>query len=164
MATRLSFSDSPFATRRPGVRIPSRPPFRNAIYFVAQHSKRHIGQMQENLEEFGTVCASRKLHPAVSRQTSHCYFPVAFLTQPPVPFRMSLISMAFVTDGICGIHRHSQSHGGVRLNFFADVRPPGMPVCGSSSKNGQHAERVTIMIELPVFQYENTVTFTEREC
>src|SRR5580700_3306193 len=33
------------------------------------------------------------------------YFPVAFLTQPPVPFRMSLISMAFVTDGICGIHR-----------------------------------------------------------
>ena len=41
---------------------------------------------------------------AVSRQTSHCYFPVAFVTQPPVPFRMSLISMAFVTDGICGIH------------------------------------------------------------
>jgi hypothetical protein len=29
---------------------------------------------------------------------------MAFLTQPPVPFRMSLISMAFVTDGICGIH------------------------------------------------------------
>jgi hypothetical protein len=26
VATRLSFSDSPFATRRPGVRIPSRPP------------------------------------------------------------------------------------------------------------------------------------------
>jgi hypothetical protein len=49
-------------------------------------------------------CAERKLHPAASRQTSHCYFPIAFLTQPPVPFRMSLISMAFVTDGICGIH------------------------------------------------------------
>jgi len=26
VATRLSFNDSPFATRRPGVRIPSRPP------------------------------------------------------------------------------------------------------------------------------------------
>src|SRR6266446_8658392 len=49
----------------------------------------------------------RKLHPAVSRQTSHCYFPVAFVTQPPVTFRMSLISLAFVTDGICGIHRWS---------------------------------------------------------
>jgi hypothetical protein len=35
---------------------------------------------------------------------SHCYFPIAFLTQAPAPFRMSLISMAFVADGICGMH------------------------------------------------------------
>ena len=35
---------------------------------------------------------------------SHCYFPVAFLTQAPVPFRKSLISVAFVADGICGMH------------------------------------------------------------
>jgi hypothetical protein len=32
------------------------------------------------------ACAYRKLHPAVSRQMSHCYFPVAFFTQAPVPF------------------------------------------------------------------------------
>jgi hypothetical protein len=31
-------------------------------------------------------CVYRKLHPAVSRQMSHCYFPIAFLTQAPVPF------------------------------------------------------------------------------
>jgi hypothetical protein len=48
-------------------------------------------------------CVYRKFHPAVSRQMSHCHFPVAFLTQAPVPFRMSLISMAFVADGICGM-------------------------------------------------------------
>ena len=34
----------------------------------------------------GVDCAYRKLHPAVSRQMSHCYFPVAFLTQAQVPF------------------------------------------------------------------------------
>jgi hypothetical protein len=39
---------------------------------------------------------------------SHCYFPVAFLTQAPVPFRISLISMAFVANGICGIHSMDQ--------------------------------------------------------
>jgi hypothetical protein len=43
--------------------------------------------------------------PSSGLQTSHCYFPIAFSTQPPVPFRMSLISMAFVTDGTCEIHR-----------------------------------------------------------
>ena len=31
-------------------------------------------------------CDYRKLHPAVSRQMSHCYFSIAFLTQAPVPF------------------------------------------------------------------------------
>jgi hypothetical protein len=47
-----------------------------------------------------TPCAYRKLHPAVSRQMSHCYFPVAFLTQAPVPFLHVADFKAFVADGI----------------------------------------------------------------
>jgi hypothetical protein len=51
------------------------------------------------------VCVYRKLHPAVSRQMSHCYFLVALLTRLQSPSCMSLISRTLVTDGICGVSR-----------------------------------------------------------
>jgi hypothetical protein len=56
------------------------------------------------------------------------------LTQPPVPFRMSLISMAFVTDGICGIHNtkrgllklsHFRLSAGSRCNIMLDLAGDG---------------------------------------
>jgi hypothetical protein len=57
--------------------------------------------------------AKQSLQATVHNENSIQRFPVkrhivtsrSPLTQPPVPFRMSLISMALVTDGICGIHR-----------------------------------------------------------
>jgi hypothetical protein len=73
--------------------------------FVLKHFQSEPKRKSLSLNNLDAHCAYRKLHPAVSRQMSHCYFPVAFLTQAPVPFRMSLISMAFVADGICGMHR-----------------------------------------------------------
>ena len=35
----------------------------------------------------------------------HCYFPVAFLTQAPVPFLHVADFKDIVADGICGIHK-----------------------------------------------------------
>ena len=44
--------------------------------------------------------------------------PVAFLTQAPVPFRMSLISMAFVADGICGRHSRLADQVGIPYSSY----------------------------------------------
>ena len=148
-----------FATRRPGVRIPSRPPtsspssttyptLRNSIDVMATPNERRLRaqrtvlawieplvhkkvewdslpaeiklkfepyleemsckpeiRMRKTMETIATTlklrwrtdsppdhlydarldCVYRKLHPAVSRQMSHCYFLIAFLTQAPVP-------------------------------------------------------------------------------
>src|SRR6516164_11681020 len=38
----------------------------------------------------------------------HCYFPVAFLTQAPVPFLHVADFKDIVADGICGIHKSTQ--------------------------------------------------------
>jgi hypothetical protein len=55
---------------------------------------------------------------------SYCYFPVAFLSQAPVPFRMSLISMAFVSDGICGMHTLSllKMSSGANVFEISDIQ------------------------------------------